>query len=272
MKNSFFKSILLLAMTFGFAMIFAQCETTENDMNSVANEANVNARTNSVAVDPCNCIIDNYALQPLSDVEKEALTFMLEEEKLARDIYLKLYENWQMQVFANIHAAEINHMEAIQCLMTRYQLELPGFDDTPGVFTNPNLARIYNDLVQKGQASVIEALTAGAFIEDLDINDLKLNYDRVDNDDIMAVFDNLERGSRNHLRALVRILERNGASYTPEFIDEAYFEFIIQTEREKGDGICNNCPKNQNANQTCPNDGTNNPDNGPRNRNGRNGR
>jgi hypothetical protein len=269
MKNSFLKSIVLLAMTFGFAMIFVQCDATESDMNSVANEAVVNARTNNAVVDPCNCIIDNFALEPLSDVEKEALTFMVEEEKLARDVYLKMYELWQMQVFANIHASEIKHMEAIQCLMTRYQLELPGFDDTPGVYTNPNLSQAYNDLVEKGEASIIDALTAGAFIEDLDINDLQMNYERVDNKDIKAVFENLERGSRNHLRAFVRNLERNGASYSPEFIDEAYYEYIIGTEREKGDGICDNCPNN--GNQTCTNDGPNNPNNGPRNRNGRNG-
>ncbi|MCB0663375.1 MAG: DUF2202 domain-containing protein [Saprospiraceae bacterium] len=294
MKNSFFKSIVMLAMTFGFAMIFVQCDATENDMDSVANEAIVNARTNNAVVDPCNCIIDNYQMQPLSDVEKEALTFMLEEEKLARDVYNKMNEMWNIQVFANIMASEQSHMDAIECLMIRYQLELPDFNDNPGMFTNPNLADAYAALIQKGQTSLVDALTVGAYIEDLVINDLKLNYDRVDNDDIHAVFDNLERGSRNHLRAFVRNLEKNNATYTPEFIDQDYFEYIIGTEREKGDGVCfnntNNGPRNGNGDGTCtndgprngngtgdgtcPNDGPNSPNNGPNNgpnRQGRNG-
>ena len=41
----------------------------------------------------------------MSDNEKEDVMYMLEEEKLARDVYLTLGEKWDSQVFQNIAAS-----------------------------------------------------------------------------------------------------------------------------------------------------------------------
>ncbi len=48
------------------------------------------------------------------------------------------------------------------------------------------------------------------------------------------VFENLLKGSRNHLRAFNRQLTMQGASYEPQFIDQPTFEEIINTPLEQG--------------------------------------
>ena len=48
------------------------------------------------------------------------LQFMLEEEKLARDVYLTLGEAWGLNVFQNISRAEQTHMDAVASLLQRY--------------------------------------------------------------------------------------------------------------------------------------------------------
>ena len=57
----------------------------------------------------------------LSEAEKEGILYMREEEKLARDVHLKLYEIWGLQIFRNIADSEQTHMDAVKLLISRYR-------------------------------------------------------------------------------------------------------------------------------------------------------
>ena len=61
----------------------------------------------------------------LSEEEKTDLTFMREEEKLARDTYLTLYEVWDLAIFSNIASSEQTHKEALPTLLKKYNLPDP---------------------------------------------------------------------------------------------------------------------------------------------------
>jgi hypothetical protein len=50
------------------------------------------------------------------------------------------------------------------------------------------------------------------------------------------VYANLERGSRNHLRAFVSELESRGVVYEPTQLDPAVFDAIVSSEFERGPG------------------------------------
>ena len=69
----------------------------------------------------------------------------------------------------------------------------------------------------------------GATIEDLDISDLNEALQQVDNQDVTKVFTSLKRGSYNHLKAFVKLLEANGVSYQPVYISVEEFESIISS-------------------------------------------
>ena len=75
----------------------------------------------------------------LSEEEAEGLIFMREEEKLARDVYLTLFDVWGLQIFENIAAAESRHTASVLDLIDQYGLDDPVVDDSIGAFTNPDL-------------------------------------------------------------------------------------------------------------------------------------
>jgi hypothetical protein len=93
---------------------------------------------------------------------------------------------------------------------------------------------LYNDLVAQGESSLVEALKVGALIEEIDILDLEEYLEQTDNGDISLVYNNLIRGSRNHLRSFVRTMIRQGQSYEPQRLGEANYDEIINSENERG--------------------------------------
>jgi len=145
-------------------------------------------------------------LAPLSDAEKEALLFMREEEKLARDVYAALYTKWNIPVFSNIAASETRHMASIKTLLDRYGLADPVAVDTPGVFVNVELQAAYTQLVAQGSQSLMEALKVGVTIETLDIEDLEEVLTISTHPDVTQVAGNLLRGSQNHMEAFTRLM------------------------------------------------------------------
>ena len=74
---------------------------------------------------------------------------------------------------------------------------------------------------------MIEALTVGVEIEELDIRDITAQKEDIDNPDILIVYDNLLRASRNHLRAFMKVLAQQGGSYVPKYISPAEFNAIV---------------------------------------------
>jgi hypothetical protein len=164
----------------------------------------------------------------LTAEQKAALQFMREEEKLARDVYITFHNQYGLIVFRNISRSEQAHMNAIKRLLNIYNVEDPVGDNGVGVFTNQDLQTLYNALIEQGSNSVIDALSVGAAIEEIDILDL---FERIeltrDFPIITRVFSHLEKGSENHLRAFVRNLSWRGVTYEPQYLDEETYNDII---------------------------------------------
>lgn len=158
--------------------------------------------------------------------EAEGLVFMREEEKLARDVYLTLYDLWGVSVFDNIAGSEQTHMDALLTLLERYGLDDPAAGLGIGEFANSDLQALYNQLVAQGSQSLVEALRVGAAIEEIDILDLQEYMGETDNPDIQQVYQSLTKGSENHLRAFVSVLERQGESYQPQFLSQGAYEAL----------------------------------------------
>jgi hypothetical protein len=116
--------------------------------------------------------LDRPIAAELSDVEAEGILYMREEEKLARDVYLTLYDQWGMQILSNIADSESTHMEAVKTLIDRYGLDDPAAGKGIGEFTNEELKALYDQLVEQGSQSLVDALQVGAAIEEIDILDL----------------------------------------------------------------------------------------------------
>lgn len=176
----------------------------------------------------------------LTDSEIQGILFMREEEKLARDVYLALADTWNMNVFSNIAGSEQTHMDSILTLIEISGVEDPVGDAPLGVFANQDLQTLYDDLIDRGNQSLEEALLVGGAIEEIDILDLQDYMAETENGAVIGVYQNLLNGSINHLRSFVRTYERQtGESYQPQFMSqEAYDELMASTAvRGNGGGI-----------------------------------
>jgi hypothetical protein len=175
-------------------------------------------------------------MQPGGDVLTsdvvDGLLWMREEEKLARDVYQAMSELWGLPIFDNIASSEQTHTDAVGELLDRYGIPDPMTDDITGVFDDPTIQMLYDDLVEQGSQSLVDALIVGATIEDMDIVDLQLRKSGVEAIDL--VYASLEKGSRNHLRAFIRTLERQGGAYLPAYLPVAEYEAIISSPAERG--------------------------------------
>lgn len=223
MKNLLKSTGLVLILS---ALIFtvASCSKDDTPANNKGNNniANLQAQ------------IASLPMEPLSTTEISSLAFMREEEKLARDVYITLYNKWGVNIFTNISSSEQTHMESVLLLLTKYNLTDPVGSNPVCVFNNVTLQTLYNQLVALGNTSLPDAYKAGATIEDLDIFDLKNALTEIDNQDIRLVYDNLTKGSRNHMRSFYKNILNVGSTYTPQYITQAEFDAIINSAMETG--------------------------------------
>jgi hypothetical protein len=172
----------------------------------------------------------------LTAVEQQDLSYLREEEKLARDVYLYNKELYGLNIFGNISSSEQTHMDKVLELLELAGLEDPMKSNSIGEFNNAELAVLYTELTEQSSVSIVEALKVGALIEDLDIDDIEKMITHTSNETVLTVYTNLVCGSKNHIRAYTRNLESNGATYTPQFISDDYYNQILS----ESSGGCGN--------------------------------
>jgi len=208
-------------------MIFSGCSVEQNT-------SPVEDDHTTMQLDQIEEALAAYPSDSLNEAEITGLLLMREEEKLARDVYSHLFETWGMRIFNNISNSESTHMLTIKVILDRYDIEDPITYDAVGKFKNTDLSSLYSSLTTKGDSSLVQALTVGATIEDLDIFDLLELSEASDNEDILFAYDNLTRGSRNHIRSFVSKLTQNGVDYKAQFISNALLDSILSTPKELG--------------------------------------
>lgn len=226
MKNLLKNSGFVMLLT---ALLFTVASCSKDD--TPANNGNDNG---NISIAALQAQITSLPKEPLNSAELTSLIFMREEEKLARDVYITLYNKWGVNIFTNISASEQTHMDALLMLLNKYSLTDPVGANAVGVFSNTTLQNLYAQLVTQGNISILDAYKVGATIEDLDIFDLKTALIDIDNQDIRLVYDMLTKGSRNHLRSFYKNILNTGGTYTPQYITQAEFDTIINSAMETG--------------------------------------
>jgi len=173
---------------------------------------------------------------PISVLSQEltnTLSYMGNEERLAYDVYNRLYAEWGTKQFINIATkSEYKHISSVQQLIQKYKIndnidfsniDLPalGYMNTPiesmnaGIYDISKIQRLYDDLVAQGITSEIEALKVGCTVEVVDVNDLDRDITIAQNEnaiDIVTVFNYLRDGSYNHYWAFDSGLKKQGVS------------------------------------------------------------
>jgi len=179
--------------------------------------------------------INDYPMSVLSQELKDSLAYMGNEERLAYDVYNHLYDihDQSIKQLHNIASkSEIRHIETVQALVKRYQLNennltevaSPSVGDhahvdvenmPAGQYDIPVIQTLYNALITKGEASKQEALEVGCMVEVTDINDLDTYIAQAQNanaEDVEAAFNALREGSYQHYWAFDSGLKSAGVA------------------------------------------------------------
>lgn len=137
--------------------------------------------------------------QTLDANEISTLLFMIEEEKMARDVYDALYEQTGLAIFDNISNSEQKHFESLLNTAAKLGVDTSFVSFEAGVFENDEIAALYSSLLEQGSTSATAALEVGALIETVDIADLEEAIAATDIALLGQVYQRLLNGSENHL-------------------------------------------------------------------------
>lgn len=220
---------VLLIISFVIAISQAALATvfSETRNEKCVPDTSISEKTHS----RCNTIaVKDIPASPLSEAERLGLIFMREEEKLAHDVYITMGEVWDIPIFNNISRSESVHMDAVLELLDKYKIADPVRNMKPGEFANPDFTKLYQTLVNQGNNSLIEALKAGALIEETDIADLQERIKLSDNEDLKIVYTNLLQASHRHIRAYSRNLASRDATYVPQRLSQQKFDEILSMD------------------------------------------
>ena len=132
------------------------------------------------------------------------LTFMVQEEQLARDVYALAIDGYGDRVFVNVNRAESNHMAELQVLLDRYDVADPAAAAGAGEFADDELTGMFASLAAQVGTDRAGAVDAGIAVETADIADLKDALELTAPADVTAVLENLLAGSERHLAAFQR--------------------------------------------------------------------
>jgi len=192
--------------------------------------------------------IQSLPQEELSQAEIDTLIFVRQEEKVARDTYATLFEKWPNLAILNEIAylapqhSEQNHTTVMKTLIDKYKdlyenlydpVEKVG--DEVGVFENQDLQNRYQDFVNCGSQSELQALYVGAYIEEMDLIDLTNRIKETDNQDVQLGIKFLREGSYRHLRAFVNWIESLSVEYKPQLLCQEDYEKIMQALQNNAD-------------------------------------
>ncbi len=178
--------------------------------------------------DYCLLTAEQIPFRELDTLESESLLFMHEEEKLARDVYLALFDLYGTRVFSNISGSEQQHMDTLKAFVDAWRLDDPILAET-GEFSHPDLQVLYDELVAKGSVSALEAFKVGALIEEIDIDDLQNAIEETQSLELKQAYQNLQAASFNHLRAFAKQIINLEGSYTAQHLSSELVDSILST-------------------------------------------
>ena len=224
--------LLLISLLFS-SQIFSKNQqgTMQNKPSNTNNTTNVpqNIGGSAQTADSANLA------EELTHLEVHHLLYMREEEKLARDVYFSFYEEFGNAIFINISDSEQVHTDKIRDLLFKYDIEDPMVDNSVGAYSDPVFTDLFNQLMDSGMSSELDALLVGGLIEEIDIFDIQESIADTTHSDIIQTYENLMKGSRNHLRSFAAVIEkRTGAPYVAQFLSQEEVDSIVNSSMEIG--------------------------------------
>jgi hypothetical protein len=140
----------------------------------------------------------------LTETDVVGLLYMIEEEKMAMDLYDSFAEQTGSIIFDRISDSELRHMSTLLQVAEAADIDLSVISTEAGVFTDQHIQELYDTLLAQGSASFDAAIDVGIIVEETDIADLQ-EYATSDEIGLLGVvYDHLEVASEHHLAAFTQ--------------------------------------------------------------------
>jgi len=157
---------------------------------------------------------------------KDSIAYMYNEEGLAYDVYTNIYKVQAVKQLTNIATnSEIKHIDAVNELAIKYDLNMTTYDPTlepysnegigDGKYSIKHIQDLYDTLYAKGVKSKQDALEVGCMVEVVDIDDLDTyiaQAKEANASDVLDIFTFLINGSYTHYWAFNDGLENMGVA------------------------------------------------------------
>ena len=224
------KQKIILSSIIAASFFLTACGSSGNDGNKNGNGGGNHGNKGNGGVD-----VNSYPTYSLTQQNKNDLAFMGNEERLAYNVYMNLYNyhnnngNEIKQLYNISSGSEVKHIETVRDLVNKYNIkpeDLTVLDSAPVASSTTDqsdlpddkygvahIQTLYNDLMAKGESSVQDALEVGCMIEVTDINDLNPKIQNaIDSGakDLEDAFSFLRDGSYNHYWAFDKGLKNLG--------------------------------------------------------------
>lgn len=252
MKNTRFKPLSILLLALGLALAFSGCEkddAMEFGPNGFYNDLEARSGANNgilqqdrlhlidqdllrdqdrLKLQDCKLQIDQLPMIPMTETEINSVVYQRENQKFARDLYLKFNDSWDLAAFENMAESEQSHMDALLLLIEQYKLTDPVGNNEIGIFTDPELQIRFVDALEAGMTGEVDALWMAAMVQEREIVDLGAALQSfVENDHLQLIYSNLLTASEAHLRVFVQYLKLRDVEYEPQILSVEAFAAII---------------------------------------------
>jgi hypothetical protein len=183
------KKYLWISIIAWMAMLISGCTGSSNNVVELDTAKNYS-------------ITDSWTMTVLNEEQKSKLQYLVQEEKLARDVYSEMLKIRWSKKFSNIINSEENHESQVARLLDVYGIVNPVQWLWQWEFVDSEFTDLYKQLVRSGSVSLASALQVGVDIETMDIKDIEEMMPLFANRaDIQQVLNALLEWSKRHLAA-----------------------------------------------------------------------
>jgi len=221
MKEFFMNKLLKLSFSLSALLVLNAC--------GGGSSSNGNANNNDESLPATVTTALNADKSTLTQELKDSITYMYNEEKLAKDVYLNVYKKQPVKQLYNIATnSETKHEDAVNNLAIKYDLNITLYPDTEipydkkslddyksGEYPVVAIQELYDTLYDKGIQSSRDAYEVGCMVEVTDIDDLDKYIEQATKSnasDVLEVFNFLRNGSYTHYWAFDDGLKSMGVS------------------------------------------------------------
>ena len=137
----------------------------------------------------------------LKATQKVQLKNLIEEVKMAKDVYTYFATKVTTLRFSNIARSEQAQVNYLASILTKYQVANPTTGKAPGKFVNIDFQNLYTAHIVEGSANSEQAFGVAENVENAAIASLKKLLANPVPDDVKIALELLLAASYNHLEA-----------------------------------------------------------------------